>query len=177
MILCCVLQTTPLHSVLSDFSSTEDSTPLSDIMRVLSTEESISALHTLVTMPFSESADDGKSIVSGANWMHRVNQNSVTTCVLKNYFLQPTLAGQHASYTDNFRNVFAACEQNGLRLCGLRSAYVTPSSKSGKGECGASKFIHSSILSQPFDASAREECHLVLVACFYTPRFVLNYFI
>ena len=158
---------------------------LSDVLSVLTLDTSIAVLHALETLPFSESASCGKSIVAGVNWMQRVSQSSLTTCVLKNYFLDPSpppptttvddpTQNAKNTYTENLRSVFSACEQSGLRLCGLRTAYVSsPSSSqssSSKSSTGAGRFIHGSVLTQPFSASSREDCHLVLVACFYTPR-------
>jgi hypothetical protein len=203
-----LFQSTQLLSVLPSLPCNYDDVNMCEVMRVLTPEDTVSALHSLVTIPFSESASVGKSIVSGVNWMQRVSQSSLTTCVLKGYFLDP--AAINREYSDNLFKVFQACEGRGLRLCGLRTAYVTATgtagssskksssrnnggSSSGISGCinsrsgsisnsrsdgssssssrsDGSKFIHGSILSQPLSAASREDCHLVLVACFYTPR-------
>ena len=167
-----LLQSVSLSTVLPALTSFGESAFLSEVMRVLTPEESVSAVHNIVAMPFSDGADSGKSIVSGVNWMQRLNQNSVTTCVFKDYFLSATTP----MYTLNMKKIFATIEQSGLRLCGLRTAYVPAETHRIKKSPTSviSKYVHGSILTQPFSSSSREDCHLVLVACFFTPRFVAS---
>ena len=149
---------------------------LSELVRILSLPEAVAVLHGLVTVPFSKDADAGKPLVSGPHWMQRVGPNSLTTCVLKNYFLEP-LSTKSDEYTSNLVKLLSLCELVGLRLCGLRTAYVSPEVKSQEKKNSntnqshsASQYIHASILSQPFTSASREDCNLVLVACFYSPR-------
>mmetsp|Transcript_21765 Transcript_21765/g.36650 ORF Transcript_21765/g.36650 Transcript_21765/m.36650 type:complete len:1529 (+) Transcript_21765:1810-6396(+) len=170
-----LLQSTTLMSVLPGLSFLGESATVGEVIKVLSTQESISVMHNIVTMPFSEGVECNKSIVAGANWMQRVNQNSITTCVFKDYFLAAA-APTKESYARNMKNAFATIEQSGLRLCGLRTAYVTATTYNRKTSPSSaeSKYIHGSILSQPFSSASREDCHLVFVACFFSPRFVAS---
>ena len=102
------------------------------------------------------------TVASGKDWRKRLTQNAVVTCVLKPYLL---LDGRLLA------KVFTLCDEAGLRLSGLRTAYVQRSSASFGME------VHPDILSQVGQkgtpiTSDRDGAACVLVALFYSSRFV-----
>ena len=162
-----LIQSTKLNSITPFPSRIGVSKNLVDIVEILSSERATSVLHDLVCMPYRN--DNYGGIVTGANWMHRVNPSSVATCVLKDYFFDRQ---SNLNFTVNLKNTFATFEKRGLRLCGLRTAYVSDCRESLTNKKGdnSGTFIHKSILNQSFTSHSREDCHLVLVACYYSPR-------
>jgi nucleoside diphosphate kinase len=163
------MQTTTLGAMLDTYgptaqddveaftSSRARSVPLSSMGAVLTADHAAAFLHQ-VSLPAPATA-------SGKDWMRRLGPNSVVACLLKPYLLQNGKV---------LAKVFSMCEAAGLRLCGLRTAYVDKSSRAA-----LDKIIHAEVLTPPRGQSAdmtveRDGAMCTLVALFYSSRFVAS---
>jgi nucleoside diphosphate kinase/CRISPR/Cas system endoribonuclease Cas6 (RAMP superfamily) len=105
-----LFQSLNLDTVQATFAPNEVNIQLSTFSRVLTNTESLVALERMALPP--------ASCATGLDWQTKLNSNSTATCVLKPYVLEDPYL---------FSNVLFGCETYGLRLCGLRTAYVDPS--------------------------------------------------
>jgi len=129
---------------------------LSSIGCILPPDKALLVLQRMTLPPAQEAA--------GTDWLSRLNHNTIVSCVLKPYVMNSA---------DILSTVFMLCEKYGLRLCGLRTAYVNRSCKE------TANLVHPDVVSPIFGKATshrleREDYNFVLVALFYSSRFIAS---